>query len=74
VVYEREPFHGVFDPGTRITFDKNLRSIIQPELGDLFDDKFQRFGVPGYFILEVKYDDSMPRWMKSATGSVRAVR
>lgn len=74
VVYEREPFVGVFEPDLRITLDKNLRSIIQPELGDLFTDSFQKYGTPGDFILEVKYDKVMPSWIKSIIQEIRLWR
>ncbi|MFD2034403.1 VTC domain-containing protein [Belliella marina] len=66
IVYDREAYHGKFDPGVRITFDKNIRYRAIPKLEQLFSD----FGLTrawiGYFILEVKYfDGEMPSWAKS---------
>ncbi len=66
IVYHREPYHGIFDPGVRITFDKNIRSRIYPQLNELFDNVDFVYPWAGHFILEVKYFDSpMPSWMKS---------
>ncbi|MBD8489078.1 polyphosphate polymerase domain-containing protein [Echinicola sp. CAU 1574] len=66
IVYNREAYHGKFDSGIRVTFDKNIRQKSSPVLRNLFSD----FGLnpiwKGYFILEIKYFDStMPSWAKS---------
>lgn len=66
IVYHREPYHGIFDPGVRITFDKNIRSRIYPQMDELFDEVDFVYPWAGNFILEVKYFDApMPSWMKS---------
>jgi len=66
IVYHREPYHGIFDPGVRITFDKDIRSRIYPQIDELFDDVDFVYPWAGHFILEVKYFDApMPSWMKS---------
>jgi SPX domain protein involved in polyphosphate accumulation len=66
IVYEREPYHGLFDPGVRITFDKNIRSAIFPEKLDIFGDLNEIHPWPKHFILEIKYFESpMPIWAKS---------
>lgn len=66
IVYDREPYHGTFDPGVRITFDKNIRSTLFPELGDLYQAEDYEFPWPDHFILEIKYFDApMPSWAKS---------
>lgn len=66
IVYDREAYHGRFDQGVRITFDKNIRYLLSPKMEQLFSD----FGLIrvwiGYFILEVKYyEGEMPSWAKS---------
>lgn len=66
VVYEREAFMGRFDPTLRITFDRNLRGGIFPELGELFDEREFRGVMPGYFILELKYNTQFPGWLRPA--------
>lgn len=66
VVYEREPYHGKFDHGTRITLDKNIRSKLHPNLEDLFSDFDLKYIWEEHFILEIKYfDPPMPLWAKS---------
>lgn len=66
IVYEREPYHGKFDPGVRITFDKNIRGSLFPELNDLFDDNGLRYLWEKHFILEIKYyTDYMPLWARN---------
>lgn len=66
VVYDREPFHGSYDPGVRITFDKNIRCKMWPELKELFSDAGLRLVWKDHFILEVKYfEDKMPSWARS---------
>jgi SPX domain protein involved in polyphosphate accumulation len=66
VIYEREAYHGNFDPGVRITFDKNIRSSIYPVLSDLFNNNNLRFLFARHFILEIKYfTEKMPTWAQS---------
>jgi len=64
VAYEREAFYGRFDPMLRLTFDKNVRSRLYPELRSLYSDRDTRFLVPGYFIFEAKFYLSLPRWVR----------
>jgi hypothetical protein len=66
VVYDREPYHGKFDPGVRITFDKNIRAAVFPHLSELFSDNGLSHIWKDTFILEVKYfEGGMPSWCKS---------
>lgn len=66
VVYEREPYHGKFDHGTRITLDKNIRSKMYPNIEDLFSDNNFNYVWKEHFILEIKYfEPPMPLWAKS---------
>jgi hypothetical protein len=66
VVYEREAFVGRFDPGVRVTFDKNLRSTLFPRIDGLFDDSETRFVFRSHFIMEVKFFGTvMPVWARS---------
>lgn len=72
VVYEREAYHGLLDPGVRITFDKNIRSYNHPYYNDLFKEKGLHHLFPNHFILEIKYfTDSMPMWAKSIVQEFR---
>ncbi len=66
VSYEREAYHGKLNPGTRITFDKNIRSKNYPQLQDLYSEENMRMLFKSHFILEIKYfDDEMPAWTKN---------
>ncbi len=65
ITYEREAYHGKLNPGVRITFDKNIRSRINPGLPQLFAEDNLRPLFKNHFILEVKYfEDTMPAWVK----------
>lgn len=66
IAYEREPYQGLLDPGVRITFDKNIRSIIYPHYDELYREEGLKHLFPKHFILEIKYfTDEMPSWTKS---------
>jgi SPX domain protein involved in polyphosphate accumulation len=64
VTYEREPYIGAMDNSIRVTFDKDVRAIIAPELQDLFTDDGFEFLTDGKCILELKFDGFMPKWMR----------
>ncbi len=54
-----------FDTSLRLTFDKNLRSIIYPTLDQLYnEDKIKRT-MTNHFILEVKFYGRLPLWIKA---------
>lgn len=66
VVYEREAYHGKFDSGIRVTFDKNIRSLSYPELHKLYNDENFSYLFNNHFILEIKYfNNTMPLWARS---------
>jgi hypothetical protein len=72
IVYEREAWHGRFDQGVRITFDKNIRSKSFPGIDELFDDNNMNYLFRNHFILEIKYfTDSMPLWARSLVQEFR---
>ena len=62
IVYDREAFVGLIDPGERATIDKNVRSSLYPELGSLFSGQ-GLLPVTSDYILELKFDRCMPKWM-----------
>jgi hypothetical protein len=67
VIYEREPYTEKIDTTNRlrITLDKNLRSSIFPKINELYEEKGIKHSLPGFFILEVKFNQHFPVWMKS---------
>lgn len=68
ITYEREAYIGKFNPGLRVTFDKNIRSKLFPELTDLFGEDHSSSPWKAHFVLEMKYfDPPMPSWMRSIT-------
>ena len=65
VTYDREPYLSNTDDTIRITLDKNLRSLSFPTLDDLYYDTNLKMAMPDHFILEVKFNEYYPGWMKS---------
>lgn len=66
VVYEREAYHGLLDDGVRITYDKNIRSMIYPDMQMMFTNHGLKHLFEKHFILEIKYfTEKMPTWAKS---------
>lgn len=66
IVYDREPFMGKFEPGLRITFDKNVKARMWPSTKDLFKDSGLAMVWKNSFVLEVKYGgEQMPSWIRS---------
>jgi hypothetical protein len=65
VVYDREAYvaHGQEDT-VRVTFDNNLRARIFPELDELHDEADLEDLLYGWTILEVKFTDIVPRFLK----------
>ena len=67
VIYERIPFTERLETLNRfrVTFDKNLRSSCFPKINDLYEEVNIKRSLAGYFILEVKFNQYFPTWMKS---------
>lgn len=68
VIYEREAYLGLYDQKIRITFDKNLRSVAFPSINELYSENRVRNTMRDHFILEVKFNDYYPSWMKPIVG------
>ncbi len=72
ITYEREAYQGLLDCGIRITFDKNIRSLIYPHYNELYREEGLKHLFPRHFILEIKYfTDEMPSWAKSVLQEFR---
>jgi hypothetical protein len=66
IVYEREAFQGKIDNGVRITFDKNIRSKLNPGLQELYTNNDLKLLFNNHFVLEIKYfTNEMPLWARS---------
>lgn len=65
VIYDREAFWGKFDKSLRLTFDKNLRSVIFPSLNMLYNEERAKITMRNNFILEIKFFGTLPLWIKA---------
>lgn len=64
IIYERKPFVHPLDSTQRITIDFDLRAYAYPRLEDLLDGiEGQSISHP-FAILELKFNDFMPKWMR----------
>ena len=64
VTYEREALLGIDDETVRVTFDLNVRSYPEPNLEEIFREQDLRTLTDKYFILEIKFFDRMPFWVR----------
>ncbi len=72
VTYEREAYFGKLDDGVRITFDKNIRSRLYPQIDSLYSDEELKLLFKNHFILEIKYfHHDMPVWARSVVQDFR---
>lgn len=63
-IYEREAYTGRFDRRLRVTLDKNLRSISFPSLDLLHDEAHSTCAMRRHCILELKFYESLPVWVR----------
>lgn len=63
VVYEREAMIGRENERCRVTFDQDIRSLVNPRLEQIFEEDALRPFEEAFFVLEMKFDERMPRWM-----------
>ena len=64
VVYDREAFECKFGSKLRITFDKNLRTKAASDALQLFEEDGLRNLYRQEFILEVKFFQVLPQWIR----------
>ncbi len=76
VIYDREPYTEFVRTknNLRVTFDKNLRSVAYPRIDELFVDDNVKPAMMDYFILEVKFDDYLPGWIRQMSESLSLKR
>ncbi len=72
VIYDREPYTEIFPTNNnlRITFDKNLRSVAYPKIDQLFVDDDVKIAMRDNFILEIKFDNFLPSWVRNMSESL----
>lgn len=74
IIYEREPYLSKFEDkenNLRITFDKNLRACAYPHIAELYQENQVQKVLAKHFILEVKFNQYYPTWMKAIVGSLQ---
>lgn len=76
VIYDREPYTEIHQThnNLRITFDKNLRSVAYPKIDELFVDEDIKPAMMDYFILEVKFNNYLPSWVRNMSESLSLKR
>lgn len=67
IVYDREAYVGIDNPRVRITFDCDVRSLPRPGIEEIFTDIGLRRMANRRQILEVKFNGSMPAWLRPVT-------
>jgi SPX domain protein involved in polyphosphate accumulation len=67
VVYEREPYIDKVIDQNRLTFDRNVRVLSNPDLSEIMDTDNIVPVTGDRIILELKFNDTMPQWMKNLT-------
>jgi SPX domain protein involved in polyphosphate accumulation len=74
VIYEREAYFDRFLQQVRITIDKNLRCVAYPEIRDLYREERAITALKDRFILEVKFREHFPGWLRPITGQLGLVK
>lgn len=74
IVYEREAFFSKFDKSLRITFDKNLRYFDRPNIKSLYKDDDLESPIPNHFVLELKFNNGYPNWLRDIVQEFGLVR
>ncbi len=67
VIYEREVYLSNMtdlENDLRISLDKNLRSVPYPSIDELFRERDVQYPLEDQFILEVKFNNYCPAWLK----------
>ncbi len=64
VTYTREAYIGKFNHSDRITLDSQIRSLMFPGLGDLYEEKKLITFLENEFVLEYKSENPMPEWFR----------
>lgn len=63
ITYEREAYIGSLNNHERVTFDKNIRCFLFPEINELFREDDLKIVTNDRFVLELKFENFMPKWM-----------
>ncbi|MCF7889920.1 polyphosphate polymerase domain-containing protein [Candidatus Bipolaricaulota bacterium] len=64
VAYDREAYVEPGGNNIRVTLDKNLRAASFPSLDQIFEEERLEYILYNWIILEVKFSQLLPRWLK----------
>lgn len=65
ISYDREAYFHRFNRTLRLTFDYHLRSMLQSDLSQLFNERGTIISLPRHFIWEIKFYGGLPSWVLS---------
>jgi SPX domain protein involved in polyphosphate accumulation len=71
IVYEREPYIAINNESIRLTMDFNIRAKINAHICDLYSKSTLKPVYQDKCILEFKYDDFMPLWMRKILSELK---
>jgi hypothetical protein len=74
VVYDREAYFGKYDRTFRVTLDCNLRGSSLPTLEQIAGEDRLCYLDPRNFVMEVKFLDVFPSWMKDIVTTLELQR
>lgn len=74
VKYDREAYFHRFNHLLRFTFDFNLRSRLSANISDLFEEENLLPVLDKFFIFEVKFSSSIPRWLKKVIADYNLIQ
>ncbi len=64
VLYDRDAYMDMYNERVRLTIDYNVRTLYAPRLTDLFTNECLMPVTDNSCILELKFDEFMPKWMR----------
>jgi len=68
ISYDREAYIGRINGRERLTIDKDIRSLARPRADEWHAERGFRHLTDHIQVLELKFDGSMPPWMRPVTG------
>jgi SPX domain protein involved in polyphosphate accumulation len=74
VVYEREAYVDKMIDHNRLTIDINLRALSKPDLRDMMNTDNFKYITGNDVILELKFNNFMPKWMKDLASEFKLKR
>jgi SPX domain protein involved in polyphosphate accumulation len=64
ITYDREAYVYPGEETTRVTFDRNLRASMFPDLDKIFDEAGLEYLLYDWIVLEIKFNHVVPHWLR----------